>query len=175
MTPVLNQQLPFRELLEHIATVARKQPERVREIVRRGTLVSGASRFRWTGWELADEDLASALSLLPDPDASRPFETARLTRAVLTGQGLRVIIERETGSGRRMFQSRSFWDALLTEAGTPVYFDYSYRERADVFRCALTDSRREAIRSVLDLLKYRDLAARLRVSRLDAVEWIQPR
>lgn len=175
LTPVLNQQLPFQELLDHIATVARKQPERVREIVRRGSLVSGASRFRWTGWELADEDLACALALLPDPDPSRPFEVARLTHAVLTGPGLRVVIERETGSGRRMFQSRSFWEAILAESGAPVYLDYSYRERADVFRSALTESGREAIRAALDLLKYRDLAARLRVSRFDAVEWRQPR
>jgi hypothetical protein len=175
MTPVLNQQLPFRELLEHIATVARKQPGRVREIVKRGSLVSGASRFRWNGWELTDDDLASALSLLPDPDPALPFETVRLNRAVVTGMGLRAVIEREAGSARKMFQSRSFWDTLLTEAGPPSYFDYSYRERADIFRCLLTDSQRDAIRNALDLLKYKDLAARLRITRLETVEWHQPR
>ena len=55
-TPVVVQELPMRELVEHILGVTGKDEPRIGEMLLRGTLVSGASRFRWEGWEadLAD-------------------------------------------------------------------------------------------------------------------------
>ena len=42
-------EMPMRELVEHMLGVTGKDEARVRELLLRGTLVSGASRFRWTG------------------------------------------------------------------------------------------------------------------------------
>ena len=62
ITPVVLQELPVRELVEHLLGIAGKDESRIREILRRGTLVSGASRFRWAGWEADLESLREGAS-----------------------------------------------------------------------------------------------------------------
>ena len=59
ITPVLVQELPVRELVEHMLGVTGKDEPRIRELLVRGTLVSGASRFRWAGWEPELDSLRS--------------------------------------------------------------------------------------------------------------------
>ena len=51
LTPVVVQEMPVRELVEHMLGVTGKDEARIREMLLRGTLVSGASRFRWAGWD----------------------------------------------------------------------------------------------------------------------------
>src|SRR5438874_1143259 len=51
ITPVVAREMPLRELVEYMLGVTGKDEGRVRELLLRGTLVSGASRFRWAGWE----------------------------------------------------------------------------------------------------------------------------
>ena len=50
LTPVIVQEMPLRELIEYMLGVAGKDEGRIRELLLRGTIVSGASRFRWSGW-----------------------------------------------------------------------------------------------------------------------------
>ena len=50
LTPVVAQELAVRDLIEHVLGLAGKDEARIREILLRGTLVSGASRFRWEGF-----------------------------------------------------------------------------------------------------------------------------
>src|SRR5450756_1325760 len=51
ITPVVVQEMPVRELVEYMLGVTGKDEARIRELLLRGSLVSGASRFRWTGWD----------------------------------------------------------------------------------------------------------------------------
>src|SRR5690242_15275245 len=77
LTPVVVREMPVRELVEYMLGVTGKDEARVRELLLRGSLVSGATRFRWSGWET---DLPSVLELLatfPDPEPMRPFAPAR--------------------------------------------------------------------------------------------------
>src|SRR5580704_12205981 len=83
LTPVVVQELPVRELIEHMLGVTGKDHGRIREILLRGSLVSGASRFRWTGWEADEEGIAEVLATFPDPDPSRAFAPDRCIRAIL--------------------------------------------------------------------------------------------
>src|SRR5215510_14753754 len=85
LTPVVVQEIPVRELIEHILGLAGKDEPRIREILLRGTFVSGASRFRWVGWQVDDGDLRAILAEFPDADPSLPFTANRCTRAVLRG------------------------------------------------------------------------------------------
>src|SRR5262249_5318842 len=85
ITRVVVQELPMRELIEHILGVVGKDESRIREILLRGTLVSGASRFRWPGWEADAESLRESLAAFPDADPSLPFAAARCIRATLRG------------------------------------------------------------------------------------------
>ena len=74
ITPVVLQELPVRELVEHLLGIAGKDEPRIREMLRRGTLVSGATRFRWAGW---DADVAKASAncwrLFPTPIPPGPL------------------------------------------------------------------------------------------------------
>ena len=47
ITPVVVQEIGTRELVEYMLGLTGKDEARVRELLLRGTLVSGASRFRW--------------------------------------------------------------------------------------------------------------------------------
>src|SRR5579863_235688 len=51
VTPVVVREMPTRDLVELMLGITGKDEARVRDLLLRGTLVSGASRFRWTGWE----------------------------------------------------------------------------------------------------------------------------
>ena len=73
ITPVVVREMPMRELVEHMLGVIGKDKARVHELLLRGTLVSGASRFRWIGWDASREAIEEMLASFPDPDPARPF------------------------------------------------------------------------------------------------------
>ena len=109
ITPVVVRDLPFPELLEEIAAVCGKDVVRTAEILRRGNLVSGATRFRWPPLELTTAELCTALAFLPDPEPARPFAAARCTQAVFAGPGVLIAVERGAGSARRFLRRATFW------------------------------------------------------------------
>src|SRR5713101_2256674 len=100
LTPVVVREMPLRELVEHMIGITGKDEARVRDLLLRGTLVSGASRFRWTGWEADAQAVGSLLATFPDPDPARPFTADRCVRAVLRGGRLPIGIPREIGARR---------------------------------------------------------------------------
>src|SRR6476659_10988077 len=85
LTPVVVREIPIRELVEYMLGVTGKDESRVRELLLRGTLVSGASRFRWNGWEADPQALIDLLATFPDPEPERPFAPERSVRAILRG------------------------------------------------------------------------------------------
>src|SRR6478752_3963414 len=85
ITPVVAREMPLRELVEYMLGVTGKDEGRIRELLLRGTLVSGASRFRWVGWETEPQALRDLLATFPDPEPERPFAPERCVRAILRG------------------------------------------------------------------------------------------
>ena len=83
LTPVVVQDLPIRDLVEHLLGVTGKDETRIRELLLRGSLVSGASRFRWTGMEADPASVHALLGTFPDPEPARPFAAGRCVRVVL--------------------------------------------------------------------------------------------
>src|SRR5205809_6358593 len=77
LTPVVVREMPVRELVEYMLGVTGKDEARVRELLLRGTLVSGASRFRWSGWEADPQSLTALLATFPDAEPMRPFAPDR--------------------------------------------------------------------------------------------------
>ena len=108
ITPVVVQDMPFRDLMEHVVYVAGKDEARIREILLRGHLVSGASRLRWTGWEAEMESVRGVLATFPDPDPSRAFARERCVRAVLRGGHHAIEVPREAGERKGLFRRSSF-------------------------------------------------------------------
>lgn len=173
ITPVVVRQMLTRELIETMLGVTGKDPARVQELLRRGTLVAGASRFRWDGWEADRTAIEAALSAFPDPDPGLPFSPGRCVRAVLKGRGARIEISRETGSERRLLRKRSFWDALMEVAqSSPTrYAGYCYRERADHYLLEAPPSSAARIRESAGALRYSTIEAQIRGMQLDAIEF----
>jgi hypothetical protein len=73
LTPVVVREMPVRELVQAMLGTAGKDQARIHELLLRGSLVSGASRFRWQGWDADREAIASLLQSFPDADPRRPF------------------------------------------------------------------------------------------------------
>ena len=172
ITPVVIREIPMRELIEHMLGITGKDTARLHELLLRGTLVSGASRFRWAGWDADREAIGSALATFPDPDPQRPFSPDRCVRAALRAPGRRIEIPREVGQRKPLFRRASFWDTLMgvVLASETRYVDYSYRERADCYSAALSLAGLERLRASAGLVKYTTLQQQIRQINLESVD-----
>jgi hypothetical protein len=159
ITQVVSQEMAVRDLVEHMLGVTGKDESRVRELLLRGTLVSGASRFRWEGWDAAPEDVRSLLATFPDPEPDRPFSAEHCIHAILRGGRSAIEIPRQAGIQKPLFRRRSFWDLLMAEAAAEktTYAGYSYRERADCYRIEFPFTVTERLRAGSRVLKYSTL------------------
>src|SRR5216684_2304464 len=172
ITPVVLRDIPIRELIEHMLGITGKDATRLHELLLRGTLVSGASRFRWTGWDADREAIQSLLATFPDPDPQRPFAAELCVRAALRGPGRRIEIPREIGARKPFFRRSTFWDTLMGVAASSEarYVDYSYRERADRYSAALSLAALERLRESAKLVKYSTLQQQIRQTNLESVD-----
>jgi hypothetical protein len=175
LTPVVSQELPLAELLERISAVTRKDLARTAEVLRRGTLVSGASRFRWQPLEAAGAELETALAALPADEPARAFAPERCVSVVLGGTAPRLELRREVAAGRRLLRRASFWEALLAEAPHPDYVHYLFRERADLYRAALDAAAAQRLRAAAALLKFSALERQVAAAHFDHLDLLVER
>jgi hypothetical protein len=168
LTPVVVREMPLRELVELMLGLTGKDPRRIGELLKRGAFVSGASRFRWSGVEV---DVTELLASFPDPDPSRPFDASRCVHAVLRAGLSRMELPREAARKKRLFQAGTFWDLLLATLQSPQYLDYSYKERADIFRSPVTPAAARTLVEGSKLLAYSVLADHVRTINPDTVDF----
>jgi hypothetical protein len=164
LTPVVAQEMAVRDLVEHMLGITGKDEARVRELLLRGSVVSGASRFRWAGWEADADDVRELLATFPDPDPTLVFQAAHCTRVILRGGRQSIEITREAGSRKGLFQRKTFWNLLMDviAAAAPQYSGYSYRERADRYLRELSRADMERLRAGRDLVRYSTMRDLLR-------------
>ena len=172
LTPVVVRDMQVRELVELMLGVTGKDPQRIGELLKRGTFVSGASRFRWIGIEM---DVSGILTSFPDPDPSRQFVPGNCAHAILRGGPMRIELPREAAQKKRLFQNGCFWDFLLAALPSPRYLDYSFKERADTYRAPVAAEAAKALMEGSKLLAYSTLAAQVRAIPLDSVDFYLPR
>src|SRR2546421_983141 len=172
ITPVVVREIPIRELIEHMIGITGKDEGRVHELLLRGTLVAGASRFRWVGWDADRVAIQEVLATFPDPDPLRPFSAELCVRAALRGPGRRIEIPREIGQRKPLFRRTSFWDILMGVAASSEvhYVDYVYRERADCYSAALSMASLERLRENARLVKYSTLQQQILHTNLESVD-----
>jgi hypothetical protein len=170
LSPVVIQEIALEELVRQMLGVTGKDAERVCEILSHGSLVAGASRFRWDRIEAAEPEVASFFTRYPDPDPLRPFDPASCFLAIFQSRGRQIAIERAAGEKRRLLRKRSFWQQLLETVPAPAYMSYSYRESADVYRCKVGPALLEQIRIASRLLAYSSFEAQIRSATITAVD-----
>jgi len=172
MSRVMLQQMPAAELLERILGVTGKNPPRIREILLRGTIVSGATRYRWERIETTEQELDELLASFPDAQPGRPFAASQCVRVVLRGPRGGLEFGIEAASEKRLLKRTSFWAELLPEIEKldPAYRHFSYADNADVYETALPLAVLERLRDNAGLLKYSGLADQLKRFEADRVE-----
>jgi hypothetical protein len=148
---VVRQVFKLNELLDMVLSVTGKDPQRIRQILRSGTVVFHFYRYWWQGFEIAEAELDPLLARFPDPDPSREFRAEQCSAALIedasTPAHLLIEIERAAASRTSLFRRRSFWNALLavTAARPVAYHGYSYARRADLYQVGLTQEARAAL------------------------------
>lgn len=172
LTEVVVRDMPVRELIELMLGITGKSVERVHDLLLRGTLVSGASRFRWQGWDTERQSLRELLASFPSAEPERPFARERCVRVILWGAGTQIDISREVASRTRLLRRASFWDVLVEVAasGDPRYVEYSYRERADCYRVELSPEAAARLRQSAPMIGYSALEAQIRNAPLEAAD-----
>lgn len=161
------------ELVEYILGSGAKDCTRVKETLRRGMLVSGATRFRWEGFEADDSETAGFLAALPGAEPERPFAPDRCGRIVLVTAKGRMELRTEEAKRRRWLQRRSFWDALLEIASSVplTYAGYHFSEHTDRYRLALDHGATEALRAAATFLPDAALRRGVGGLRVESVEF----
>ncbi len=177
ITPVVVRDMPLGELVELMLGVTGKDAARIRELLLHGAFSSGATRFRWSGFDADRAALDALLARYPDAEPALPFDAARCTRAVLKGPACRIEIPREAASKRRLLRGGSFWDTLLrlARSGEMRYLDYSYQDRGDWYRVGLSAAAAEELRASAKLLAYGALAGRLRRAAVEEADLLVER
>jgi hypothetical protein len=177
ITPVVVQELPLRELVGHMLGITGKDPGRIHELLLRGTLVSGASRFRWTGWDADLDGIRHLLAAFPDPEPARAFDAARCVRAILRTTRQPIEIAREAAARKKLFKKSSFWDVLMevAQANGLRYETYSYSDHADIYHATLELEGAARLHQAAGGLKYTRLKDQIAAASLEAVDLYVPR
>ena len=164
----------MRDLLERVLGATGKDEARIHEILLRGSLVAGASRFRWSGWEPDLAGIRALLATFPDPDPSRPFAAERCMRAILRGGHQAVEVPREAARHKRPFHNDSFWDFMMevTAAAQMHYGGDSYRDRADRYIRDFTAAEVDQIRAGSSRVKYSTLREQILRSAFQQAELV---
>ena len=175
LTPVVARDMPLTELLEQVLSATGPDAARVCGILKRGSLVSGATRFRWTGWLCDESEIAQMVVQLPGPDPQRPMRLEHCARFVLSAGKARLEISREHAVETRLLKRRSFWHSLSEAASEPVYVGYLYKDRSDHYRVAVSAETRARLQEEAALLRYDALARQIRALEFHSIEFIVKR
>jgi hypothetical protein len=169
--PVVKQIFQLHELVDMVVSVAGKDPGRVQQIFRTGTVVYNGYRYWWDALQADREELDRLLLTFPDDDPSRLFDPAQATAVLLeTGGGAqRTVVEitRHDAAQKKLFARHSPWDVLTNFASgkSPRYEKYAHARRADLFRLSFPFDQAELLLAAIlaaapRKLKYRWSALR---------------
>ena len=155
--PVVKQTFRLNELADMVVSVVGKDPARVQQIFRTGTLLYNGYRYWWESLAADLPEIEQLLLLFPDDDPSRPFLPSDATAVLFEmGGGVQrniVEITPKEAAEKKLFAKASPWDVLVNfaSAASPRYEKYSHARRADLFRLVLPpDSAHQLLSSMLE-------------------------
>jgi hypothetical protein len=149
--PVVKQTFQLHELVDMVVSVAGKDPARVLQIFRSGTVVYNGYRYWWDALPADREEIEQLLIPFPDDDPSRPFDPETATGVLLEigGGPQRTVVEitRRDAAQKKLFAKFSPWDVLTNFASgkTLRYEKYAHARHADLFRLSLPFDQAQAL------------------------------
>lgn len=160
LTRVFVEPIELTELVERMLGFTGKDAALLREVMARGSFVTGATRLRWEGLSISTTDAEQLLAKFPSPEPHRVFDADKCTGAQLLEGRVPIEIPKEAAAVRRLLRRKSFWDVLmqLAEAKPLSYVDYSYKLRADRYRRELTVAETALLKEQASLLAHAGLA-----------------
>jgi len=170
MRPVVRQTFQLHELVDMVVSVVGKDPVRLQQVFRTGSVVYNGYRYAWEPLEAELPEFEALLLNFPDNDPQRAFTPSQVAAVLFeSGGGTQrntVELTRKEASDRKFLARTSPWDVLLQFAAAvpPRYEKYSHARRADLFR--LTLSHHQALQLLAALLDAAPGALRHRWSTL---------
>jgi hypothetical protein len=171
--PVVKQTFQLAELVDMILGVTGKDPARVQQILRTGTLVFNFYRYWWQGFDASANELAAELGKFPDADPARPFRAEECSAVVLVGKNFRparghvtlpangIELSRTEAGRKRLLRRKNFWDALMdvSRERPPAYLGYSYQRRADLYVMEISPEQATSLARAAEKLAPRSVRA----------------
>lgn len=160
--PVVRQSFRPDQLLDMVLSVTGKDTERIKQILRSGTVVFHFYRYWWPGFDIDAHELNGLLARFPDPDPSREFRSAECSAiAIESGATPRrpaIEVAKEEISRSGLFRRQSFWDVLLAEVSSSsvAYQGYSFAHHADLYGLDLTTESRARLTAAASSLAPRE-------------------
>jgi len=139
----VKQTFRLHELVDMVVRIAGKDPARVQQIFRSGTVVYHGYRYCWDALSTDVAELAPLLASFPEDEPARKFVSRQATSALLEmgGGTQRTVTEilRQDASAKKLFAKNSPWDVLTrwAESQTARYEKYDHGRKADLFRVSL--------------------------------------
>src|ERR1700739_2438631 len=95
MRPVVRQTFRLNELIDMVVSVVGKDPARVQQILRTGTVVYNGYRYSWESLSADLPEISTLLEPFPDDDPSRPFDSSHASAVLVESGGgtQRAVIE----------------------------------------------------------------------------------
>ena len=143
MRPVVKQTFRLHELVDMVVSVVGKDPARVQQIFRTGTVLYNGYHYWWDSLAADLPEFAGLLATFPDDDPARPFDPAKITAVLFeSGSGTQrnlVEITPAEAADKKLFGTTSAWKTLtaFADANPPRYDKYSHARHADLFRLTL--------------------------------------
>ena len=173
---VVQRDFSMTELVEVMLPVLGRDAERIRQILRAGTICTGDYRYRWDSLEVDEKEVESVLETLPGPDPTQIFQPEHCFLVRFRHGHEALEFSRESANRKPLFARQSFWSGLLDLFGGGIHYaDYSQTDKADVFVCELGVKGRNELAALLPLLRPRRAAERLQRLQPERIEWLSRR
>jgi hypothetical protein len=153
-THVAHREIAFAELLDLVVAVAGLDAPRIAVLLKAGTAVVNAYRYRWSPILVEEAELTGLLGRFPRPQPERPFDASRCLLARIRAGVETIQLPRESAARRARRQEQSFWDVLmdLARARIPIYETFSYRDGADIYSFQPSTAEEQVLRRAAALL-----------------------
>jgi len=173
VSQVVHRDFSMAELMDFLLPVVGTDAERIRQILRAGTVSTGDYRIRWESLEVGAQEIDGLLKALPHAEPSRAFQpNAALLVRFRRGHET-MDLSRDSAARKALFARRSFWENLLSAFGEGVrYADYSHADKADVFAVELDAGGMTMLESLLSLVRPKGIAGRIQRLRPERIEWL---